>query len=454
MKRYQQSMLQGPLLWNILTYTIPIIITGILQLLFNAADLVVVGQFCGSISLAAVGATGNITSLIVTMFVGLSTGAGICMAQATGAKNDGAMHRTVHTAVPIALAGGVVLTIVGVVWCEPLLRMMDTPENVLPLSAVYMRIYFAGITFNLIYNFCAAILQAVGDTKSPLTFLFISGVTNVVLNFIFVVFFHMNVAGVALATTISQGISAILVVRVLMRRTDASKLELKKIQFYKKQLVRIITLGLPAGIQSSMFSISNVIIQSSINSFGDALMSGNAASVNIEGFASVTVTSFYQSALNFTGQNVGAGQHRRVGKILWTCLGCVTIIGICAGALLYLFAPQLLSIYITDSAEALAYGVTRLSIVGVSVVLVGLMNVTTGMLRGLGSSLVPMVISVLGVCGIRIVWIYTIFQDTRYHTPENLYISYPISWLITFLLNLAVFYLIWHRHKKRLQVPA
>ena len=435
---------------NILMYTFPIILTAILQLLFNAADLVVVGQFCGSISLAAVGATGSITSLIVNLFIGLATGAGICMAQATGARNEGAMHRVLHTAVPVALAGGAILTVVGVVWCEPLLRMMDTPGDVLPLSAVYMRIYFAGITFNLIYNFCAAILRAVGDTKSPLTFLFISGVVNVVLNFIFVVFFHMNVAGVALATTISQGVSAALVVRVLMRRTDASKLELKKIRFYKKQLIRMISLGLPAGIQSSMFSISNVIIQSSINSFGDALMSGNAAASNIEGFASVCVTSFYQSALNFTGQNVGAGQHKRVGKILWACLGCVVIIGAGVGALLYLFAPQLLSIYITDSAEALAHGVSRMSIVGVSVFLIGLMEVTTGVLRGLGSSLIPMIISVLGVCGIRIIWIYTIFRNPLYHSPESLFVSYPISWFITFVLNLTVLYVIWGRRKKQL----
>ena len=280
-KRTNHSMLEGPLFTNIVLYTVPIILTSVLQLLFNAADLVVVGRYCGSISVAAVGATGAITNLIVNLFIGLSVGAGVTVAHALGGHEDEAVHRTVHTALPAALISGVFLTIVGVAFSGTFLRLMDTPKNVLPLSTVYMRIYFSGITFTMVYNFCASILRAAGDTKSPLIFLFIAGVVNVVLNVVFVKQFNMNVAGVALATIISQGISAVLVVIALMRRTDACRLTLSKMRFYKLQLLKIIRIGLPAGIQGSLFSISNVIIQSSVNAFGDALMSGNAAANNI-----------------------------------------------------------------------------------------------------------------------------------------------------------------------------
>ena len=289
MKRQTHSMLQGPLLPSILSYTLPIILTSVLQLLFNAADLVVVGRFCGSLSVGAVGATGSLTSLLVTLFMGFSVGVSVSVAHGLGSKEDQTVHRTVHTALPTALVCGVVLTVVGVALAEPLLRLMDTPENVLPLSAIYMQIYFGGITFNMVYNFCAAILRAAGDTKSPLIFLSLSGVINVLLNLFFVTVLHMNVAGVALATTISQGISAVLVVIALMRRQDACKLQLRKLRFYKLQLLKIVRIGLPAGVQGSLFGISNVIIQSSINSFGDIFVAGSAAAGNIEGFVYVTV---------------------------------------------------------------------------------------------------------------------------------------------------------------------
>ena len=269
MKKKNQDMLHGPLLPNIISYTVPIILTSVLQLLFNAADLVVVGRFCGSISVAAVGATGSITSLIVNLFIGLSVGAGVTVAHGVGSREEEVVHRTVHTALPMALVSGAVLTVLGILLSEKFLTMMGTPENVLKLSAVYMKIYFAGVTFTMVYNFAASILRAVGDTKSPLIFLTIAGVINVVLNLIFVIFLHMNVAGVALATTISQAFSAVAMVVVLMKRTDAAKLYLKKMRFYRVQLMKMIRIGLPAGIQSSLFSISNVMIQSSVNSFGD-----------------------------------------------------------------------------------------------------------------------------------------------------------------------------------------
>lgn len=446
MKRHQQSMLQGPLFLNIVTYTIPIILTSLLQLLFNAADLVIVGRYCGSISVAAVGATGYITNLVINLFIGLSVGAGVCMAHAIGSRDETAMHRTVHTALPTALVSGVVLTVIGVAFSETLLIWMGTPEDVLPLSALYMRIYFCGMTFNMVYNFCAAVLRAAGDTKSPLIFLTIAGVINVVLNVFFVTVFHMNVAGVALATTISQGVSAVLVVIALMRRTDGCRLQLKKLRFYKAQLTKMIAKGLPAGIQGSMFSVSNVVIQSSINSFGEVFMSGNAAASNIEGFAYVCMNAFHQTALNFTGQNVGAGQYKRVSRIAGICLGCVTVVGIVVGGAIYLFAPQLLSIYITDSPEAIGYGVQRMAYVVIPYFLLGLQDVTTGLLRGMGSSLAPMLISVLGVCGLRICWIYTIFQIPQFHTPDWLFVSYPISWIVTFFAQFALYIIVYRKH--------
>ena len=450
MKRLNNSMLSGPLLPNIILYTIPIILTSLLQLLFNAADLVIVGRFCGSVSVAAVGATGSITNLMVNFFVGLSVGAGVTVAHALGSREDLMVHNTVHTALPTALVSGVVLTIVGVSFSGTFLQWMGTPDTVLPLSSLYMQIYFAGITFTMVYNYCAAILRAAGDTKSPLIYLSFSGIVNVVLNVIFVTVFHMNVAGVALATTISQGISAVLVMRALMKRTDACRLELKKMRFHKIQLVKMLRIGLPAGIQSSLFSISNVLIQSSINSFGDVFMSGNAAAGNIEGFIYVSLNAFHQTAVNFMGQNAGARQYKRVSQILWICLGSVAVVGVALGSLGYFFGPSLLSLYITDSQEAIGYGMLRLSIICLTYWICGLMDVSTGALRGLGESFIPMVISVLGVCGIRIGWIYTIFQIPQFHTPQCLYISYPVSWTVTFLFQMGAFFLVYRKLRKEL----
>ena len=446
MKKNAQNMLQGPLFWSILSYTVPIILTSVLQLLFNAADLVVVGRFCGSISVAAVGATGSITNLLVNFFVGLSVGAGVTVAHALGSQEDQVVHRTVHTALPTALISGLVLTVVGVTFADTFLGLMGTPDNVLALSSVYMKIYFAGITFTMVYNFCAAILRAVGDTKSPLIFLSAAGVINVALNLVFVTVLHMNVAGVALATAISQAISAIAVVIVLMKRTDACRLELKKMRFYRIQLFKMLRIGLPAGIQSSLFSISNVLIQSSVNSFGDIFMSGNAASGNIEGFLYVTMNSFHQTAVNFIGQNMGAQQYSRVKKILWVCLGSVGIVGLSLGLLMWTFGEQLLAIYITDSAQAITYGMIRMTYLALPYFLCGLMDVSTGALRGMGASFTPMVISVLGVCGFRIGWIMTIFRIPQFHPPQCLYISYAISWTVTFLIQMLAFRHIYKQH--------
>ena len=446
MKRFRQDMLSGPLFPSIISYTVPIILTGLLQLLFNAADLVVVGTK-GEIYLSAVGATNAITNLIVNLFIGLSVGAGVTMAHAMGCRDQEAIHRTVHTALPTAFIGGVVLTAAGIALSETFLRWMDTPESVLPYSTLYMQIYFGGMVFNMIYNFGAALLRAAGDTRGPLVYLSIAGVANVVLNLIFVLVLGMTVDGVALATITSQGISAVLVVRALMRRTDAARLYLRKLRIYKAQISKIVRLGLPAGIQGSLFSISNVLIQSSVNSFGEVFMAGNTAAGSIEGFVYVTMNAFHQTALNFTGQNMGAGQYKRVRKILGICLGCVAFMGIFVGCGIYLLREPLLSIYIVDSPNALqaiAAGAERMLYVCVPYFLLGMMDVTTGVLRGLGSSLTPMVISVLGVCGFRIGWIYTVFA--AHHTPETLFVSYPISWLLTFLAQLTAFLFIFRKH--------
>lgn len=448
MRVQSRSMLHGPLFSHIVVYTIPIILTSLLQLLFNAADLVVVGRFCGSISVAAVGATGALTNLIVNLFIGLSVGTGVVVAHGLGARADEDVHKTVHTAIPTALAGGIVLTVVGVSCAGLFLQWMGTPDNVLPLSTIYMRVYFSGMTFTLIYNYCASILRAVGDTRSPLIFLSLAGVINVVLNVFFVTVLHMNVAGVALATIISQAISASLVVRALMRRQDACRLELKKLRFYKEPLLKMIRIGLPAGIQGSVFSASNVIIQSSINSFGDILMSGNAAAANIDGFVYVIQNAFQQTTVNFVGQNTGARKYDRVKKTVMICLASVTVVGIVVGVGVYLLGPRLLSIYITDSAEAISWGMVRLLYVCAPYFICGLMEVAVGGLRGMGASLTSMVISILGVCGIRIVWIYTIFQMDQFHTPGNLYLSYPVSWVVTFAIQMLAFVLMYKRRVK------
>lgn len=448
-----QNMLQGHLGRSIVRYTIPIILTSVLQLLFNAADLVVVGRYCGHISVAAVGATGSLTNLIVNLFIGMSVGAGVTVAHAIGGREEEAIHRTVHTAIPAAVLSGLFLTAVGVCFSRQFLELMDTPENVLNLSAQYMRIYFCGITFTMVYNFSASILRAAGDTKSPLIFLSAAGVVNVVLNVIFVHNFNMNVAGVALATIISQAISAGALVIVLMKRTDACKFIPSKMRIHREQMMKIVRIGIPAGLQSSMFSLSNVLIQSSVNSFGDVVMSGNAAASNIEGFVYASVNAFQQTAVNFTGQNMGAHQYDRVKKTLWVCLGCGAATGLVLGVAAYVLSPELLRIYITDSAEAVNYGIIRMAYLCLPYFICGLMDVSTGALRGMGSSVVPMVISVLGVCGIRIGWIATIFRIPQFHTIQSLYISYPVSWLVTFAFQMMAFFLVLRRHIRSSQMP-
>lgn len=450
MKFDSKSMREGPILKSIIVYTVPIILTGLLQLLFNAADLIVVGWFSGSDSVAAVGATGALTNLIINLFIGLSVGAGVAVAQGMGAGNGKLTSEAVHTAVPVAVISGIFLTIIGVLFSRNFLELMGTPDGkLLELASVYMQIYFAGMTFSMLYNFGSAILRAAGDTRSPLIFLTVAGVLNVILNIVFVALFKLDVAGVALATSISQAVSAILVLLALMKRQDACRFEFKKMHIYKNALLRMVKIGVPAGLQGSLFSISNVLIQSSVNSFGAAHMSGSAAASSIEGFCYVTMNSFHQTALNFCGQNYGAGDFKRVKRITWVCLMTVAVAGFVVGNLSYIFGRELLKIYITDSPEAINYGMERLKFMVVPYFLCGIMDTTTGSMRGIGSSVIPMIITVVGVCVMRIVWIYTVFALPQYHTFSGLFISYPISWLLTFAALFISFTVVMRRKEKK-----
>ena len=451
--KHSMDMTEGPILKKAILYTLPVIATGVLQLLFNAADLIVVGRFSANreLSIGAVGATGALTSLMVNFFIGLSVGAGVGVAQAVGAHDEKAAHRTVHTAIPTAICSGLLLTVVCVLFGGKFLEWMDTPDSLHPLSETYLKIYFCGAVFNLVYNYGAAILRAVGDTARPLFYLMTAGVTNVCLNLLFVIVFHLDVAGVALATTVSQAISAVLVMRNLMTRKDVCRFEIHKMRFYKAPFFKMVRVGLPAGIQSSLFSISNVMIQSSVNSFGDTFVSGAAAASNVEGFAYTAMNAFHHTALNFTAQNVGAKRYDRVKRVLGVSLACVFVVGLSLGGLIWLFGRQLLGIYIVGSPQAIENGMVKLTFVCLPYVLCGLMDVTTGAIRGMGAGTTPMVITVLGVCGTRIGFILTMFPLPLFHSPEALFMSYPVSWILTFGAELIAYAIIFNKLKQKVK---
>lgn len=447
MKRsFEIDMCNGPLLGKILLFSVPLMLSGILQLLFNAADIVVVGQFAGNEALAAVGSTGSLNNLIVNVFMGLSIGTSIMVARYYGAQDWKSIREIVHTSMLISFICGVALIFIGIFLAAPLLELMGTPPECLDQAVLYMRIIFIGMPAQMVYNFGAAILRAVGDTRRPLLFLLAAGIVNVLLNLFFVIVFHMDTAGVALATIISQSISAVLVVLCLMRSHTPYRLRFRRLRVRKAQLLQIIRVGLPAGIQGAVFSVSNVLIQSSINSFGSLAVGGNTAASNIEGFVYTSMNSLYQASLSFTSQNVGAGKLQRVVPILLRCLGVVLTVGVGLSGLALLFNHQLLGIYSSDQ-EVIRYGLGRLEVVCATYFLCGMMDVVCGSVRGLGSSVVPTIVSLTGACGLRILWIYTIFAENR--TLFFLYLSYPITWVITFSAHLVCFFIFLHRRKKR-----
>lgn len=429
-KKHEIDMCSGPILKKLLLFAFPLICSGILQLLFNAADIIVVGRFAGDNSLAAVGSTTSLILLLSNLFIGLSIGGNVLTARYFGAKKEAELSDTVHTSVALSIVSGVVLAIIGIIFAKPILHLMEAPDSVLGLSAIYLRIYFIGMPAMMIYNFGSAILRAKGDTRRPLKFLVISGILNVCLNLFFVIVLRMDVAGVAAATALSQCLSAVLVIRCLCRESNGMKLILKKLKLHKDMLITIIKIGLPAGFQGVLFSLSNVIIQSSINTFGDVTMAGSAAAANIEGFVYFAMNAFYQAAISFTSQNVGAGKYERIKPIMVKSLICVTITGVVLGNFAFLFGHQLLGIY-SSSEMVIEEGIKRLAVISTTYALCGIMDTLVGVLRGLGYSIAPMIVSLIGVCALRIVWIMTVFQVPELHTVTTVYISYPVTWIIT-----------------------
>lgn len=450
-KKYEIDMCNGPILSKMLLFAIPLMFSSMLQLLFNAADIIVVGQFAGGNSLAAVGSTSALINLLTNLFIGLSVGANVLAARYFGAKQEDNLSKTVHTAITISIIGGCILTVIGFVGAPAILRLMSTPTNVLDLAILYLRVYFIGMPAMMVYNFGAALLRAQGDTRRPLVFLTIAGVINVILNLIFVILLQMDVAGVALATVISQCISAILVVMTLIKGSDGMKLELSKLNIHKDMFIKILQIGLPAGFQGTLFSLSNVVIQSSINTFGEITVEGSAAASNIEGFVYMAMNAFHQAAVSFTSQNVGAGRYERVNKILLTALGAVTVVGLVLGNLAYIFAEPLLGLY-TKNPAAIEQGVIRLSIICTTYALCGVMDVMVGSLRGLGYSIAPMIVSLLGACAFRIVLLSTIFNIDMFHKIETVYLSYPVSWILTFGAHIVTYFVVRKSMNKRLGI--
>lgn len=446
-KNYTMDLCEGSILKKLLLFALPLMASSVLQLFFNAADVIIVGRYAGDHSLAAVGSNGSIINLLTNVFIGMSVGANVLVARYFAAKQNEKVQKTVHTAITISGIGGILLAVVGFFAAEQLLVWMQSPPEVIDLAALYMKIYFLGMPSVMLYNFGAAILRGVGDTKRPLYYLTTAGVINVVLNFIFVVFFHMNVAGVALATIISQTVSAVLVLKCLMKEESAIRVQLKYLGADKEIFLRILQIGLPAGIQGSLFSLSNVVIQSSVNSFGAVVVAGNSAAQNIEGFVYVAMNAFAQAIVAFISQNYGAGKYERINKIVITTLLCVLAVGLVMGNGVYLLGKPFVSLY-TDNAEVMQAGIKRLSIIASSYALCGLMDCMVGALRGLGYSVMPMIVSLLGACAFRIAWISVFFQTERFHTIDTVYFAYPISWTLTLTVHVICFLVVRKKLKR------
>lgn len=445
-KKYEINMIEGSIFGKLLLFALPLIFSSILQLLFNAADVIVVGRYAGSEALAAVGSTGSLVNLLTNLFMGLSVGANVLFARYIGSKQEKQASEVLHTSVLLSILSGILLTIAGILFAGPLLRMMSTPEDVISLSSLYLKIYFLGMPAMLFFNFGSALLRAVGDTRRPLIFLAISGVINVILNLIFVIPLQMSVAGVALATILSQLLSAIMLLICLIKTNGPCQLIFKELRLNPVHTKKIISIGLPAGLQGGIFSLSNVLIQSSINSFGFVAMAGNSAAANIEGFVYVSMNAFHQTAISFVSQNYGARKYDRILKITVQCLFLSTFVGLLLGNLAYYFGSELLSLYNGDKA-VIEYGLVRMKYICVPYFLCGIMDVMVGAMRGLGYSILPMIVSLIGACAFRILWIMTIFQ--YFHSLSCLFISYPVSWSLTFTAHCICFFMI--RKKLKIQ---
>lgn len=430
--RHEMDMVNGPLLGKIIRYAIPLMLSGMLQVLFNAADTIVVGRFSGPTALAAVGSTGSMTNLLVTLFMGLSIGTNVLVAKYYGAQKMKDLSETVHTSILASIIFGVILAVIGISFAKPLLTLMGNPADVIDQASLYMKIYFAGMPVQMLYNFGAAVLRAIGDTKRPLYFLTFAGVLNVLLNLLLVIVFHMGVAGVAIATIFAQAVSAVLVLICLLKATGPYQVHIRDLKIHKDKLLGMAKIGLPAGMQGIVFSMSNVLVQSSVNSFGSTVMAGNTASANIEMVVYCGMNAFYQTCISFCGQNLGARKYSRIKKVTYISIACTAVVGIVMGCSAYLFGNSLLGIYTSDPA-VIEVGKLRLLFMCVPYFVCGIMDTLVGALRGMGKSVAPMITSIIGVCGVRVLWVLTIFQWHR--TLETLYVSYILSWAVTALCH-------------------
>lgn len=448
--RYEMDMTSGNLFKKIVWFSIPLMLTGILQLLYNAADLVIVGQFSlEEDAIGAVGSTSSLINLTVNLFMGLSVGSNVLAARYFASNEKEKLSKLVHTAITISAIFGIFIGILGSIFARPLLALMNNP---LDLAVKYLKIYFLGMPFSLVYNFAASILRGVGDTKRPMYYLMISGAINVCLNIVFVIVFKMDVDGVALATVISQIISCIMIIRCLMKAQESYKFDIKKLTISKQELKGIVKIGLPAGIQSSIFSISNVLIQSSVNLFGPVAINGNSAAQSVGGFVYTAMNSVYHASLAFTSQNVGAKKYKNIIKIAVYSLLFVTLVGLTFGGVATIFGNHILKIY-TDNPEEIKVAMIRVVYMCLPYFICGIMDVTVGLLRGLGKSLTPMIISIVGVVGFRIMWIYVVFYKVTsfvdYNDLKYLYISYPISWITTFVVHFTMFIIAYNKRIKK-----
>ena len=434
--KYEIDMCNGSLMDKLISFSLPLMLSGILQLLFNAVDIIVVGRFTGRHALAAVGSTTALINMFVNLFIGISLGVNVLAARFFAAKKEREMSETVHTAIAFALVSGIVMAFVGVFFAKTALELMGTPDDVIRLSALYMRLYFCGMPFFMLYNYGAAILRAIGDTKRPLLFLIIAGIANVALNLILVVVFHLGVAGVAIGTILSQLISSILVVRCLCKAEASYQLHFSKLSIKGAYMKQIFKVGIPAGIQSTVINFSNVLLQSSVNSFGSIAMAGYTAANNIFGFLYAATNSITQACMSFTSQNYGVGKLKRMDRVLFHCMILTIVITLLLGGGTYIFGHQLLGIYTSD-AEVIACGIEIFLYTTVTYFLCGLMDLFPGAMRGMGYSFVPMIISIIGTVGLRIVWIFWVFPNNR--SLDVLFISYPASWILTIAMQVTCF---------------
>ena len=437
--KYEIDMCNGTIMDKLISFSIPLMLSGILQLMFNAVDIVVVGRFSGSQALAAVGSTTALINVFTNLFIGISLGANVLAARYYAAGKTKEMSETVHTAIALALVSGVAMAVIGVVFARGALEIMGTPDDVIAKSTLYMRIYFCGMPFFMMYNYGAAILRAVGDTKRPLIFLIVSGVINAVLNLFLVIGFHLDVAGVGIATVISQLVSCILVLRCLHHTESSYQLHLAKLRIRSVYLKQIFEVGVPAGIQSMVINISNAMLQSSVNSFGSIAMAGYTASNNIFGFLYVSVNSFTQACMSFTSQNYGVKKLKRMDRVLIDCMILSVVVTLILGSSVYIFGPELLHIY-SNQADVIKYGMEIFSYTTVTYFLCGLMDLFPGALRGMGYSTVPMILSIIGTVGVRIIWIYGLFPSHRSLT--FLFLSYPVSWIATIIMQVICFWFV------------